>query len=105
MALDASSTAKGGLSSTNLAESSPARSADIAVDSEKALPDGDLSDAGYVTIGTRRLERVEAPLLRRKALDSDSSSSALSIGKQIEKEADNAIQYRSCSWQKVCFRL
>jgi hypothetical protein len=32
----------------------------------------------------------------------DESSDAV-LGKQIEMEADNAIQYRTCSWQKVCF--
>jgi hypothetical protein len=30
--------------------------------------------------------------------DEDAS---ISIGKQIALEADNAIQYRTCSWQKV----
>lgn len=42
--------------------------------------------------GRRRLSRV-----------ADDSSSTLSVGKQIELEADNAIKYRTCSWQKVCF--
>lgn len=27
--------------------------------------------------------------------------SGLSVGKQMEMEADNAIKYRTCSWQKV----
>ena len=42
--------------------------------------------------GRRRLSRV-----------GDDSSSTLSVGKQIELEADNAIKYRTCSWQKVRF--
>lgn len=33
------------------------------------------------------------------------SSNDLSIEKQIAMEADNAIKYRTCSWQKVCFRI
>jgi hypothetical protein len=33
--------------------------------------------------------------------DTDGSSDIL--GKQIEMEAENAIQYRTCSWQKVWF--
>lgn len=45
--------------------------------------------------GRRRLSRVGA----------DDSSSNLSIGKQIELEADNAIKYRTCSWQKVGLSL
>lgn len=32
--------------------------------------------------------------------ESDSGSEIL--GKQIELEAGNALQYRTCSWQKVC---
>lgn len=32
--------------------------------------------------------------------DSDGSSDIL--GKQIELESGNALQYRTCSWQKVC---
>jgi hypothetical protein len=32
--------------------------------------------------------------------DEDAS---INVGKQIELEAGNAIQYRTCSWQKVCF--
>jgi hypothetical protein len=30
------------------------------------------------------------------------AESRVSIGKQMELEADNAIKYRTCSWQKVC---
>jgi len=33
--------------------------------------------------------------------DEDAS---LNVGKQIELEAGNAIQYRTCSWQKVGFQ-
>lgn len=35
--------------------------------------------------------------------DSDSGSDIL--GKQIELEAGNALQYRTCSWQKVCISV
>jgi hypothetical protein len=34
--------------------------------------------------------------------DEDAS---INVGKQIELEAGNAIQYRTCSWQKVCFHI
>jgi hypothetical protein len=30
------------------------------------------------------------------------SDASITIGKQIEMEANNAIKYRTCSWQKVC---
>jgi hypothetical protein len=33
-----------------------------------------------------------------------SSDASFSIGKQIEMEANNAIKYRTCSWQKVHFQ-
>jgi hypothetical protein len=32
----------------------------------------------------------------------DDSDESITIGKQIEMEADNAIKYRTCSWPKVC---
>ena len=35
-----------------------------------------------------------------KGLDSDSEGSI--IGKQMAMEAENAIKYRTCSWQKAC---
>jgi hypothetical protein len=44
------------------------------------------------------------PHLRAYDFSSDESGEDV-LGKQIEMEADNAIQYRTCSWQKVCFFL
>lgn len=46
----------------------------------------------------RRMSRID------KLLDSDTDSS-LSVGKQIEMEASNAIKYRSCSWPKTAALL
>lgn len=46
-----------------------------------------------------------APVLPHLAaydFGSDDSSSDV-LGKQIALEADNAIQYRTCTWQKVLF--
>ena len=31
------------------------------------------------------------------------SDSQISVGKQVELEADNAIKYRTCSWKKVIY--
>lgn len=44
------------------------------------------------------------PHLRGYDFGSDESSDDADavLGKQIELEANNAIQYRTCSWQKVC---
>lgn len=40
----------------------------------------------------------------RRGSNMDSSDEAsVSVGKQIQLEAGNAIQYRTCSWQKVCY--
>lgn len=41
------------------------------------------------------------PHLKGQDFGSDDSGSDI-LGKQIEMEANNAIQYRTCSWQKVC---
>ncbi|KAF2704526.1 hypothetical protein K504DRAFT_389866 [Pleomassaria siparia CBS 279.74] len=40
-----------------------------------------------------------------RRLSPDDSESSYSVGKQIELEADNAIQYRTCSWQKTAALL
>ena len=48
--------------------------------------------------GGRRASRV-AGVARQNMTDSDSD---LTVGKQMELEAGNAIKYRTCSWQKVC---
>ena len=41
------------------------------------------------------------PHLRGYDFETDDSESDI-LGKQLELEAGNAIQYRTCSWQKVC---
>lgn len=48
----------------------------------------------------RRGSRVGG--VNRRDMTSDDEAS-ISVGKQIELEAGNAIQYRTCSWPKVCF--
>lgn len=58
----------------------------------------DTEKGGSVDHG-RRGSRLEGPA-RRDMNSSDEES--VSVGKQIELEAGNAIQYRTCSWQKVC---
>ncbi len=51
----------------------------------------------------RKMSRLDAPRsgsIVGLDLDSDTDSNA-TVSKQIEMEADNAIKYRTCSWQKV----
>lgn len=43
------------------------------------------------------LGRIEQPSRR----DVGSEEDSITIGKQIEMEAENAIKYRTCSWPKV----
>lgn len=43
------------------------------------------------------LARIESPARR----DMDDSDASMTVGKQMELEAENAIKYRTCSWQKV----
>lgn len=50
----------------------------------------------------RRGSRLEGPA--RPDMDS-SDEQSISVGKQIELEAGNAIQYRTCSWQKTAALL
>lgn len=45
--------------------------------------------------------RIGPVLSHLTAFDITSDSGSDILGKQIEMEVDNAIQYRTCSWQKV----
>lgn len=47
----------------------------------------------------RRMSRIDKPPMTDS--DADDSSSGMSVGKQMEMEAENAIKYRTCSWPKV----
>lgn len=59
----------------------------------------DPNDPEGQTNAPHRMNRIDGKELPDLALsDTDSS---LSVGAQIEKEKENAIQYRTCSWQKV----
>ena len=68
---------------------------------EKAVYDYESQGAAG---GGRRMSRIDAP--RSGSIVSASGGpedgeASVSIGKQKELEADNAIKYRTCSWQKV----
>jgi hypothetical protein len=66
-------------------------------------PDGDMggSRRGSVTVQGRKMSRIgPTPRLGSKAgaVDADEGDVQARL---IAMEADNAIQYRTCSWQKV----
>lgn len=72
------------------------------IDIEAAAPSGAARWFGgpRVAVG-RRIGPVLSSLQNNFSSDSDDSSSAI-LHKQKEAEANAAIQYRTCSWQKVC---
>lgn len=53
----------------------------------------------------RPMNRIDGPITKpiggEGAAGSDIDDPDVAIGKQMELEAGNAIQYRTCSWQKV----
>lgn len=55
--------------------------------------------------GGRRMSRIDGPITKSisqsGAGDFSDDSSGMSVGKQMELEAGNAIKYRTCSWPKV----
>ena len=81
-----------------------------ATDPELLTKDGCLAaDTTAAEYGGRKLRkkmnRIDGPITKpiggENVLNDDATDSDVSIGKQMEKEAGNAIKYRTCSWQKV----
>jgi hypothetical protein len=75
---------------------------------EKHTDNGDLERGGsrsrFGHSGDGSVGGRIAPVLPHlTGYDFGNESSEDILGKQIEMEADNAIQYRTCSWQKVCY--
>lgn len=80
---------------------------------EKAYYDGfsptdDVERAGGAP-GPRRKSRIDRPITKsisgsvdgRGIADDTESDPSVAVGKQMELEAGNEIQYRTCSWHKV----
>lgn len=72
-------------------------------------PDGADAEKQQSNAG-RKMSRIDRPVTKsisgnlagRRSVDGDMESEAsVSVGKQMEMEAGNAIKYRTCSWQKV----
>ncbi|KAK3720387.1 hypothetical protein LTR37_003798 [Vermiconidia calcicola] len=64
--------------------------------------------------GPRKMSRIDKPISksisgsvdgRRRSADESPDSADITVGKQLELEAGNAIQYRTCSWQKTAALL
>ena len=83
---------------------------------EKANPElskdgvfsGDQTSAENGGKKPRKMNRIDGPITKPiggENLNDDSTDSDVSIGKQMEKEAGNAIKYRTCSWQKVRYPI
>ena len=60
--------------------------------------------------GPRKMSRIDRPVTnsisgvaegRKPSVDPTGSGEDITVGAQMEMEAGNAIQYRTCSWQKV----
>jgi hypothetical protein len=60
-------------------------------------------DHGYdpETIGAGTNRIADPGAVRDPEMGVDSDSEASIIGKQVAMEAENAIKYRTCSWQKA----
>lgn len=59
--------------------------------------------------GGRKMSRIDKPITKsigglnggNDLTSDDATDPSISVGKQMELEAGNAIKYRTCSWQKV----
>ena len=67
------------------------------VDSEKGTKTAGVNGRG------KKMGRIAPvlPHLSGYGFGTDDSDGDVMLGKQLEMEADNAIKYRTCSWQKV----
>jgi hypothetical protein len=58
-------------------------------------------NTGYGKIQMNRIGAPPAHLAASVASSDTESENSVSVGKQLQMEAENAIKYRTCSWQKV----
>ena len=60
----------------------------------------DIENGAYVR---RKGGRIDKPIRAGSIIPtgSEEDEGSISVGKQMEMEADNAIKYRTCSWPKV----
>lgn len=67
-------------------------------------PTHDVERRMSTNVGGIRLNRI-APPLDRKQSYAASADEGIEYSTMVEMEADNAIKYRTCSWQKTAFLL
>jgi hypothetical protein len=80
------------------ASDTPDYSSDVKAHDSKDL---DLEDQIGASVSRKRHGgRIGPPLYGTPGIDSDTDSS-VDVTKQMEMESENAIKYRTCSWQKV----
>lgn len=73
-------------------------------------PDAGVAEGGGYP-GKRKMSRIDRPVTKsisgsvtgRGLPEDDLTDTGVSVGKQMELEAGNAIKYRTCSWEKVWF--
>lgn len=94
--------------SDNDSTSSPSNSHEMQDMGGKGYYDGFNPDAEAQHGGARKMSRIGPPVtnsisgnLDGRRLSADATDGDVAIGQQRELEAGNAIQYRTCSWQKV----
>jgi hypothetical protein len=71
----------------------------------KASPDHNSTSSNEKSYEKDKAYDAEAAAGNPIPMNDGSSDASFSIGKQIEMEANNAIKYRTCSWQKVHYLL
>ena len=89
---------------------SPSEGSNSTDSRQKSYYDGDAEKQQRSASAPRKMSRIDRPIAasitgsiehgRRPSVE-DSPDADITIGKQMELEAGNAIQYRTCSWQKV----
>jgi hypothetical protein len=70
-------------------------------DEEKAQATG----GGYGNIKMNRIGAPPSHLVSSLPASDVESETSVSVGKQMQMEAENAIKYRTCSWYKVRFLI
>lgn len=96
-------------SEENGSGTSPTNSHELKNMGDKNYYDGFSPDAEAQNAGHRKMSRIGPPVtnsisgnLEGRRLSADAAAGDdVTVGQQMELEAGNAIQYRTCSWQKV----
>jgi hypothetical protein len=104
-----------------ISDTSPPPANDFGKDGyyEGFSPDAPVAEDGGRTSmtgpGGRKMSRIDRPVTKSisgsiagrgaEPIPDDATDTSLSVGKQMEMEAGNAIKYRTCSWYKTAALL